>query len=283
MIQYGDRTKIPQLKKLWKECFADDDAYIDGFFAAMYQNEHVLLEEENGVLMGASFFLPGEIWLEQTKTDGGWQAVRYVYALAVYPQYRGRGIAARLLQKARQIYDAPLIAEPAQESLIEGFYEPLGFTKNFYLQKHTVEIPYYDVQAAQKDVWQWIPADAAQYCSIRNAYFQKHGYIRWPGRHIAFAVRQHIDSGGGAFLLTSSGRKELILYLIEEQGEEKKLIITETTLSEQEAQHILLPRIAGACTSLTFTGPSAAGQGDCLIGMSVGLCGMHGYLNVSLD
>jgi len=138
MIQYGDQTKIPQLKKLWKVCFADEDAYIDDFFTAMYQNEHVLLEEENGVLMGASFFLPGEIWLEQPETAGSWQPVRYVYALAVYPQYRGKGIAARLLQTARRLYDAPLIAEPAEEGLIQGFYEPHGFVKNFYLKKHAL-------------------------------------------------------------------------------------------------------------------------------------------------
>jgi len=37
-IRYGSLLKIPQLKKLWKECFADEDAYISDFFDAMYAN-----------------------------------------------------------------------------------------------------------------------------------------------------------------------------------------------------------------------------------------------------
>lgn len=283
MIQYGDQTKIPQLKKLWKVCFADEDAYIDDFFTAMYQNEHVLLEEENGVLMGASFFLPGEIWLEQPETAGSWQPVRYVYALAVYPQYRGKGIAARLLQTARRLYDAPLIAEPAEEGLIQGFYEPHGFVKNFYLKKHAVEIPHYDVKAAQTDSWQWTPVNAAQYRRIRDAHFQKHGYISWPQRHIAFAIQQHSNNGGGALLLTASDRKELMLYLIETQGQEKKLIITETTLSESEARHILIPHITGICSSLVCTGPSDDVCEDRLTGMSAGLPAIYGYINLTLD
>ena len=61
MIRSGNNRSVPELKKLWKECFADEDAYIDAFFEAMYEDQSVLLEEENGVLLGASFFLPGKI------------------------------------------------------------------------------------------------------------------------------------------------------------------------------------------------------------------------------
>lgn len=149
MISYGDREYVPQLKRLWKECFDDEDAYIDAFFDALYLREHVLMEEENGMLMGASFFLPGKIYLEYPGTEGYWQDIRYVYALAVWPQYRGRGIAGELLKNAHRIYQAPLIAEPAEEGLVGGFYEPLGFSKEFYLKKHLTELPQYDLQAAQ--------------------------------------------------------------------------------------------------------------------------------------
>ena len=152
MIRFGKITDLPELKALWKECFADEDAYIDAFFDAMYEDAHVLLEEENGVLAGASFFLPGKIALEDAASKGlRWQEIRYVYALAVYPQYRGRGIAAALLHRAYEAYGAPLIAEPAEEGLIGGFYEPLGFSCNFYLDKTelTLQTEKYDLQAAE--------------------------------------------------------------------------------------------------------------------------------------
>lgn len=82
MIRFGKITDLPELKALWKECFADEDAYIDAFFDAMYEDAHVLLEEENGVLAGASFFLPGKIALEDAASKGlRWQEIRYADAI----------------------------------------------------------------------------------------------------------------------------------------------------------------------------------------------------------
>lgn len=290
-IRYGSLLKITQLKKLWKECFADEDAYISDFFDAMYANEQVLVAEENGVLMGASFFLPGNIWLEQPGTGGKWQPVRYVYALAVWPQFRGRGVAAGLLRRAYELYHAPLIAEPADEGLIGGFYEPLGFTSDFYLKKDILTIPQYDIKAAQTEEWKWTSAKAEQYCSIRDARFQKHGYVSWPQQHVAFAISQHSNSGGGAYVLHTSGREEVILYFIENQD----VIVTETTLSVNEWMQVLVPRITAqynrlmvSCavadsTNRQIVSTAAADSVNRLVGMSYGLPPMNGYLNLSLD
>lgn len=310
MIRYGNSRSIPELKRLWKECFADEDAYIDAFFEAMYEDAYVLMEEENGVLLGASFFLPGKIWLDQPESgqkpqtrskprhgqdadSGAWQQIRYVYALAVWPQYRGQGIAAKLLRAAHEIYHAPLLAEPAEESLVGGFYRPLGFQENFYLMKKQAVLPVYDVQAAEMPALAdtaLVAVQAEAYSSIRDKILKAHGYISWPVRHVAFAIKEHISSGGGAFILTRGGRKDLLLYYQEGQ----KAVVTETTLPQEEAEKWLFPRIAGHCTQAVFT--SAAKRADrpeksgyaadskcCLTGMSLGLPSVYGYLNLSLD
>lgn len=301
MIRFGDTKNIPELKKLWKTCFADDDAYIDAFFDALYEDHDVLLQEENGVLMGASFFLPGEICLRPQAahaTCSGipeeWKEIRYVYALAVYPQYRGQGIARELLQRAHELYDAPLIAEPAEEGLVGGFYEPLGFTKSFYLEKKCVEMPRYELQVAEILPEQGIRRETAErsvqaeeYCRIRDAYFQKHGYVRWPVKHIAFAIQEHCSSGGGAYVFRKDGREDLLLYYRDEQD----VIVTETTLKEKEITDLFLPRISGPCGRLILKGAAkqsdrivgAAEQSYCLTGMSYGLSSVNGYLNLSLD
>lgn len=130
-IRNGSRADIGNLKKLWKSCFDDGDSYIDGFFHTFFNEEDILLTEEEGMLAGASFFLPGKIYLEN-----GWQDIRYVYALATFEQFRGRGVAGSLLRYAFRHYETPLIAEPAEEGLVAGFYEPLGFCSSFYLS-HT--------------------------------------------------------------------------------------------------------------------------------------------------
>ncbi|MDE7311427.1 MAG: GNAT family N-acetyltransferase [Eubacterium sp.] len=311
MIRYGKPADLPGLKALWKECFADEDAYIDAFFHALYQDEHVLLEEEQGMLMGASFFLPGKIDMEGAGAgEQSWQNIRYVYALAVYPQYRGRGIAAALMHRAHELYKAPLIAEPAEEGLVGGFYEPLGFSGNFYLKKTRLQVraakmnaqkqaQEYDIQAAElfpvqeREDFYFQPVQAEQYCRIRDARFRRQGYISWPARHVAFAIEQHTSSGGGAYVLHIGGREEILLYYQEGQD----IFVTETTLARQELEAYVLPRISGRCSRMVLTGAAFADDvpgnqiagmdvmeaKDCLTGMSYGLSQVQGYLNLTLD
>lgn len=135
MIRHGSADDIPKLKRLWKDAFGDEDSYINAFFDALFAEENVLLAEENGMLSGASFFLPARLW-----ADGTSRKLRYVYALATDARCRGRGIARELLRQAGQLYQAPLVAEPADGALAEGFYAPLGYQACFYLTCRCVNI-----------------------------------------------------------------------------------------------------------------------------------------------
>ena len=320
MIRYGFDRMIPELKKLWKTCFADEDAYINDFFAALYKGQDVLLAEENGVLMGASFFLPGKL-LEGTGPDR-WQEIRYVYALAVYPQFRGKGVAGRLLSHAHQTYQAPLIAEPANEGLIGGFYKPLGFEEDFYLEKEPAQIPRsYGVQAAEiraadspagsagttASAQEVCSADAVSYAKIRDAYFAKPGYIKWPVEHIAFALQEHRANGGEALIYKSGRKEDLLLYYTE--GE--RAVVTETTLPAAQAAELLsrfiskehMPQTAVVWKPFSGTaisekdkdlyrltgmiyGTAISEEDRGLCGLTGRICGtkpLRGYLNLSLD
>lgn len=331
MIRYGEDRMIPELKKLWKTCFADEDAYINDFFAALYKGQDVLLAEENGVLMGASFFLPGKL-LESTGPDS-WQEIRYVYALAVYPQFRGKGIAGRLLSHAHQTYKSPLIAEPANEGLIGGFYKPLGFEEAFYLEKEPAWMPYsYGVQAAEiraadspagragetayaeetgragttVNAEEVCRADAASYAKIRDAYFAKPGYVKWPIEHIAFALQEHRANGGEALIYKSGQKEDLLLYYTEDE----RAVVTETTLPAAQAAELLsrfiskehMPQTAvvwkpfsGTAISeknkdlyrltgmIYETNISEEDRGCGLTGRFCGTKPLRGYLNLSLD
>lgn len=307
MIRYGNTADQAELKKIWSLCFEDEDAYIDAFFLAMYADRHVLVAEENGVLMGASFFLPGKLYLsagpDQSKTAGGsrsgrWQKIRYVYALAVYPQFRGRGIAAEILRQAYRMYQSPLIAEPANEGLIGGFYERLGFQSAFFLEKKQVPVLQNSLRAAEVlprpyDKSQaFIPlrddlSDVSRYCSIREARFKKHGFVSWTQSHVAFAIKQHRENGGGALLAAGCGREDILLYY--QDG--AKAVVTETTLPPRDAARVLAPYLPQTCASLEIcveaeNSVGAAGVKDPaykLTGMVYGMSPVHGYLNLSLD
>lgn len=298
-VQYGEKKYIPELKKLWGACFADEDAYIDAFFEAMYADGDLLLAQKKGMLMGASFFLPGRIYL-----NGKWQDIRYVYALAVYRQYRGQKIAHTLLNEACRIYRVPLLTEPADQGLAEQFYAPYGFSGCFYLQYDKLSMEQAQLLHRQGH---WIdkaylsPIEADAYCQLREQHFQGQGYVSWPQNHIAFAIQEHRANGGNALVITGRERKELLLYT----AEGTQLTITETTLPLEDVAALFstgrIPyetknhpyRWLVMKSSLAHAGqttvsamelqPKQSNHFRQLLGMAYGVDLAQGYMNLTLD
>ena len=66
------------LKALWREVFGDTDEYIDAFFQNVYQPGMASVIEEDGTVVAAAYAVP-------------FGAVRYIFAVATRPEYRGRG------------------------------------------------------------------------------------------------------------------------------------------------------------------------------------------------
>ena len=66
------------LKALWHEVFGDTDVYIDTFFRELYRPGMASVVEEDGKLVAAAYAVP-------------FGAVRYIFAVATKPEYRGRG------------------------------------------------------------------------------------------------------------------------------------------------------------------------------------------------
>lgn len=278
MIRYGKKEDVRRLKRLWKESFGDEDAFIDSFFEMLYQDQNVLLEEKDGMLLGASFFLPGRIF-----TEAGWQDIRYVYALAVYPEYRGQKIATRLLDEAGERYKTPMITEPADTGLADRFYQPYGFQKSFYLDYCETNLL---VQMPEPEGWQIKPVGAAEYFGLREKYFRKTGYVEWPLEHITFALREHRRQGGDALLIVRAGREDLLLYTVDGG----KLVVTETTLTGGEALRYL-PYLLSYRPDLNINREkviikSRTNEGSScrqLLGMAYGMTVNGGYLNLTLD
>ena len=66
------------LKALWHEVFGDTDFYIDTFFRELYRPGMASVVEEDGKIVAAAYAVP-------------FGAVRYIFAVATKPEYRGRG------------------------------------------------------------------------------------------------------------------------------------------------------------------------------------------------
>lgn len=124
---------IIALKTGWKLGFGDDDEFIDYFFTH-YDNDNTRFiyrgEKDEIVAQLHAFTFEDNI----CNSKGC-----YIYGVTTLPEYRGRGIAAKMLKsvlntlKSQGVAYAVLIAEKTQ---LQAWYETIGFIKI----PHTIEV-----------------------------------------------------------------------------------------------------------------------------------------------
>ena len=116
---------LPQLKALWALGFGDTEQEIEAFFAISYPTATGFCAEEDGKVIAAAYALPQELaWGEKSCRSA------YLYAVTTHPDFRKRGICAKLLAYAekeltKRYFDC-LTLVPATDAL-RAYYETLGF------------------------------------------------------------------------------------------------------------------------------------------------------------
>lgn len=118
-----------QAKQLWKECFADSDAFIDLYFSKRYRDDITDVAEEDGRVVAVLQRIPYPL------TYGGKLIpTAYVSGACTHADFRNRGIMHRLLMQAhRRMYaDGKLLSTliPAEEWL-KGYYARSGYAGCF--------------------------------------------------------------------------------------------------------------------------------------------------------
>lgn len=111
-------------KRLWQECFGDDDTFTDDFLMNYYSRRRALTASDGNGLTSMLHLLPFRSELGRTL---------YVYGVATAPRSRRQGLASQLMTEAmrraaEQGYDAAVLI-PAEEWLRE-FYGGFGFTES---------------------------------------------------------------------------------------------------------------------------------------------------------
>lgn len=118
MIRHAKEQDKRQIADLWETVFCDTrreiNLYLDRFLNC------IIVCEQDGQIIGMLSLLP--------ITCGDIQ-VKYIYAVAVHPSYRLRGIASALLEEAEK-EERFLVLVPAEKSLFE-FYRKRGFSEMY--------------------------------------------------------------------------------------------------------------------------------------------------------
>lgn len=248
-IVYANRDREgEQIEKIWETCFGDEKEYIRFYMEHRMTEENMLVIHEDGKAVSMASFLPVRYLCEGEYVDA-----RYVYAVATLPEYRGRGLAKRILMFAHEHYGQPLILAPAEESLMH-YYETLGFRKAFPDTRAWMK----DTLAALEwtenvDVTDMIkPLTTQEYVQIRDEKCAKEGYVRWDENAVRYAIELCEHYGGGAGAVESAeGERDILMY----EKDDDTLVILETSLGTRALQE-LLPHL------LKETGTSRASYGQ---------------------
>ena len=114
------RTALPQdepaLRENWRECFGDEDAYLDFFFSRRFVPEDTPVVESDGKVVSQLFLLPAALCAGAQRFPA-----YYLFAAATHPAYRGRGLMRTLLGEAERLSrirgQFAVVLLPGEESL----------------------------------------------------------------------------------------------------------------------------------------------------------------------
>lgn len=273
-FSFANVAWIPRLKEIWKECFHDEDAYIDFFFANRFSPDRMVvwLEEEEPVAMACLF--PCTCWSEMQGTRSSQKGI-YIYAVATKPAYQGRGISSNLLHEILAMVqrdNAIGLLVPASEALI-NFYKK----RNFYPSQVTKGIEYLEeawlkVSSFMSESIVYEELETSQYKQIRDYHYMADGYVEWSLEELRYAIKENAFLGGFCRRVSWKGCNHAILGLV--QGEE--LLLRETTLNPEEVKEC-------ATFLLEYFGCSKLLIRDRIFMSTEETWSEKGYFNLALD
>ncbi len=88
-IEHPSPVQIPGMKQLWNAAFADENAFIDRFFAVAFAPQRCFCVVAEDSLLAAAYWFDVEF--------SGKRAA-YVYAVATAPEHRGKGLCRMLME-----------------------------------------------------------------------------------------------------------------------------------------------------------------------------------------
>jgi GNAT superfamily N-acetyltransferase len=158
----NDKEKyVNSLAVLWNKVFGDDEDYIKLFFKDAYYDCECFAEIVDDEVVSA-FYLLGCI----IKLDGKIYNGRYLYAAATLPEYRGKGLMAKLIGEAEAYLKAQNIdfiaLVPADDGLYD-YYGRFGFKEAMYKYRYTL-INQVSTMRSYREI-----TDSDEFVEIRNS------------------------------------------------------------------------------------------------------------------
>lgn len=224
MVTVASAGMVPALKRLWKECFGDEDSTINFYYDNRFCPENTLVWLRGQTPVSMLTLLPAQL-----RQNGALVPVRYLYAVATSKAARGAGLSTQLLEHANRLTEqqggALTFLVPATPSLFD-FYAKRGYTDSFFLK--IAAFAAQDLRNCDTNCIKIDKISDAEYKELRDTHFDAEGYICWDSAAIHYALAENRFQGGFSCKISSAyGQSTALCYKIED-----KLIVRETTLPD---------------------------------------------------
>ncbi len=214
-IRFATYQDIKQLKKIWKICFGDCDAYIHAFFQHNFVPEQTVVVASDNLVVGVAYLLPAKL---KNKP------FMYGYAIGVLPEYRGQGYTQKMLsfvkeesQKKRFLFGL----HPANEKL-SSFYQKIGL-KGMYRLKYVDTSDF-----ANESSCAFYDIDATEFVELREAAYKN--LVSWDANMISYILQETREYGGFAKKIIIHGNTRLLFGVCHDN----MVLIKETTMTDDE-------------------------------------------------
>lgn len=227
-----------QVKKLWKQCFHDSEAFVELYFDTLYNEEvNIALQEADSVI-AALQMLPYPMTYSGNTVMSG-----YLSGVCTHPDYRGRGLMTQLLPKALQAMrqKGMLLSMliPAEPWLFD-YYARFGYIRCFdYATFHYVANDHPDENILLKSIDYFTPA-AWQY--LYHKQVARQCCVLHTEENFRTVVAD-LQLSGGKIHLLYNGENIKGIALAYPTGNAGKLRIGEVAASSSKSRNQLLQAI----------------------------------------
>lgn len=277
MISFAGNEMRPALEAMWSACFGDSDEYINFYFSKRFSPKETLVYAINGEPAAMLTLMPAELM-----RGGTYIPVRYIYAVATLPKYRGKGISSKLLSHAQGMLASEGVTEtvlaPAGEGLF-SFYAKRGYSIAFGAEEHE-----FDAESTDAGEIIITTVTPREYKALRDACFESEGYLRWGEKAISYALDENAFTGGFACKMLCGGESLAVLG----RASGGTLYVKEATAPYSVQLKNTLSHLAlkNACTRVKLCSAVRGGAAEKIkkVGMASAapIC-EYGYMNLFLD
>lgn len=219
------------LRALWREAFADDDAFVDAFFGTFSVPDVVHTLSLGGKVVSALYALPCNLCV-----GGELLPAAYIYAVATCEASRGKGYMTLLLERVEELLRARgvkmLFLLPADEGL-RSMYARLGYSD-------CSQVAVEECRPAEVPAAGYSFAEVCEFSSV-SAFWERCACGNSPAvipspQMLAMNLVNCRMTGGGLFAAYDEGVLAALAFVINDGG---RLVVLDAVSCNTSAQEFL--------------------------------------------